>query len=443
MLLEFGINNFLSFNNSSILSMVSSGTKELKHHKIKIENSKKSNFSANKLAALFGANASGKTNILTAIKTMQRLVVNNGIGLSKLRQRRDLPYRPFLLDENNTLKPSSFDVVLFLNNSTYRYAFSFSEDSILYENLSLIDNDEQYTVFERHLLEVEFGEFYKKNTNLRKSAKKFLGEKLLLLTILGELQEEPFQEIFTFFQKIKIESDPDEFIPMIYNLTESDNLKYITKFLQFADTGLFDIIRNENDDVNSFPEEIKKLISKIEKDKIDFEAKQVEVLFKHHAYKHATQEKYTADFNISSESHGTIKFIILLSLMLETIKENGLLIVDEIESGLHPILVEWLINFFTSIENTTAQMIFSSHCPFIFDQNTIRRDELYIVEKDESGSSFILNAAAYSPRGDGNLSKQYLEGRYGGIPIIQKAYMNSYCAEISQELKHKRISNGK
>ena len=365
MLLEFGVNNYLSFKNTTLLSMVSSANMELPTHRIKIKKTKKSELFANRVGALFGANASGKSNILRAFMAMRKLVLRHGLGISKTLEKSALPHEYFLLDEQSKSNPTSFDILLSLQNTIYRYTISLYEDRFLYEKLSILDSEaKENIVFERKDLNVVFYDKFD-TANFKEITKKLIKGKTLLLTILGELKEDPFQDVFNFFKTVRSESDPDDFIPMVYDLTESDSLKYIVKFLQFADTGLYDIVRSENEDVDILPDELRKIVLKLKGTGVSVESKQIELLFKHRALQ-ADKGQYIADFQLFNESRGTIKFIILMFQMLETIKENGVFVVDEIESALHPILVEWLIVFFTSIKNTSAQLLFSSHSAFFY-----------------------------------------------------------------------------
>ena len=438
MLLEFSIENVASFKKINTLSMISSGERSLPDHLILLEFSKKSKMEISRLAAIFGSNASGKSNFLSALRSMQVLVLGGGLRLPQLPDKKKavrIPHHPFLFSPKDVQTPSTFQIVFACKKKIYRYGFSNTSSAFSKEWLYIIDKNKsnETLLFERVGIEL-----HTDNEKI-KEYKTHITANNLFFTVLAELKVSPFNDLIKFFQNINFCNGYQFDIPDVIELIDNADFHIIASILQFADTGLNNILKEDVENNNDeLPDEIKKLLELLSDISEKSQPKPCKVDFEHNVYDEQENcfQKYKLPAH--SESRGTIIFIGIIASIIDALKNNKLLIIDELDSSLHPLLVEGLINFFIKTRNSSSQFIFSSHCPFIFDARKIRRDELWIVEKNNSGQSGIESAANYKARSDGNLGKQYLEGRFGGIPLLQYKHLEQCSSFLSEVIAKKR-----
>jgi AAA15 family ATPase/GTPase len=442
MLLEFSVENSKSFNKINTLSMISSQKKELLAHTIELQTSKNTKIRVNKLAAFFGANASGKSNFLSALGFMQYVVINYGLSLLKTKPNPNailnIPYKPFRFHNETPKQPSTYQVLFWMYDRIYRYGFCNNNHEFLKEWLYVRDNAsaEEFPIFIKNGNNVDCKcEDIKEYSRHAQSTN-------LFLTILAELSVPIYDSIMSFFQSINHTKAESSNIPNFLENIDENDIHIISNILRVADFGLNSFTKekitiDKENIKNSIPKEIRKLIREFEKKSNNSSEYAYKVLFKHNIYSKDTISS-NIDMQINEESDGTIAFIVTIAKIIDALRNNKILIIDEIDTSLHPILVESIIYLFTEMKHSRAQLIFSSHCPFLFDQNILRRDELWLVDKNDYGESTLISAAEFSARGDGNLVKQYMEGRFGGIPIVQNAYVKECCGNLSKALVQKQ-----
>jgi len=451
MLIEFSVGNFTSFNETITLSMVSTTKKELDDHTVEIKISKKSNFSLNRLAAVFGANASGKTNLFYAFRVMRRIVMGAGLSLPKEdgnQERRELPqFKPFAFIDGESKRPTTFEAVFLVDEDVCRYGFSYGQEGFCEEWLHAdkAAKHKETLIFKRNGADLEFDPDEETSSELA-SYKKYITDENLFLTVLTELKVEKYARVMRFFQNVKVAPFSDDLnLKDLSELVRNEDVHLLSCLLRFADTGLYNVSTGEIPDENALPDELPqeateelqavfkalktlkalKELSLRREDMLDFKAYTCK--FKHGIYSDTSNEVKEYPLTMDDESRGTLRYISLVSHFLDALKNDKLLIVDEMDRSLHPLLVEGLIRLFIEVKSR-AQLLFSSHCPFIFDQKKIRRDELWLVDKNRRGESRLASASDYQARGDGNLAKGYLGGRFGGIPFIQNHLLKK-CAE--------------
>jgi hypothetical protein len=417
MLLKFKLKNYKSYLNEQIFSMEKSSDTLLTEHILNADNS-----DALKFSAIYGANASGKSNLLEAIKYFQFIV-----RTSKMLELNDnLPYNPHKLNAN---EGTTLGLLFVKNNIKYYYEIKLDNISILEEKLYYYKN-RQNVIFERTALDkFEINRDFQSEFNQMKD--KTLKNKLFLSTIAAWSENEHIKNVIEFIKNdlvIITEVDNLNLIGYSSTLFTNGDKKFKKKFIKvfrdfgvsnlknidvsFDDKALFD-----EEDRDSIPDEIKTIISEIDrviKDNTNNSAvrKRLEVKFN---YKYKENEY---NINLKNESRGVKKLFELLGIFFTIIKENKVLLIDEIECSIHPMVLNEILNLFTA-ESSKSQLIFTTHNEMFLDLSKLRRDEIWFVEKEDGTSSKIYSLwDIKGVRKNENIKTGYLNERYGAYPKI-------------------------
>ncbi len=419
MLVQFSVDNFRSFRNKIVFSMVASPIKELPSHIISCDSLK-----LLKTGILYGANASGKTNLLKAINFMKNFVLNSTKDKDFLKSfSKDL----FQLNKKNLESPSEFEVVFLIEEILYRYGFTILNDEIdkewLYSTNTKSRKPRESLLFSRERDEITVGTKFKEGNGKTKMTR----PNSLFLTLTAMLNGTVSTEIVKWFENIIIILEAREIDPLnTVHLLEKKNidLKDVLHFLSKADFNIKAIsIEPQNISTNGVPEYLKEVILENEKTDIvkGYNVKTTHQLFD--SNDDLSGEKELELFY--HESKGTQKFFHLIGPILQTIKNNGILFIDEIESSLHPLLTRVIIETFTNNtdRNNHSQAVFTTHDTSHLDGSLFRRDEIWFSDKDFQGGTVLFSLAQYKQpqgkvRNDEVFRKNYLNGKYGAIPII-------------------------
>lgn len=388
MLVQFTVKNVLSFKEETVLDMTAINA--YKEHECNlIHNGTKEKFL--RVAAIYGANASGKSNLYMAMTYFQRIVVeslnnvDDGTGTAIERF-----YVPFSFEENE--ENSEFQIIEILDGYEYRYGFEYNAYCIVTEWLyrKNLKTNRTTTIFERTTEKVEFGASVRKECDVYK-------EQLPIETL-----------VLSFFNKLKLKTD-------IYRNVYSgimDTLVVPTNFCE--DTGILEaflpkVIDHEKEKLVEFLSAIDTGIKDIIYDDSEKEVK----FFTFHKGKDG--EDYP--LNLYFESEGTIKSIMLFIYARMAILNNRSIFVDELNIKLHPLLLKFIIDLFYD-NNSMAQLIYTTHDTTLMDKKFFRRDQIWFVQKDEFGYSELSALSDFKVRSDASFEKDYLAGVYGGIPLI-------------------------
>ena len=326
------------------------------------------------------------------VKYSNRMDINN-----------DLPTIPFAFSEKSLNENSEYEISVCLNDFEYRYGFSLNKNQISEEWLytkkfTANTKSSQKIIFERINNKVLFGKSYtkyKKTWNL--FGKEINVSKLLILSNLA-LKEESgiLRDLYNYICKFdfKIES---EFKNASIDILCKDNLIYnkFQKFINDFDPCLMGI----NIETIDTPEGKKYNISGIHKNVDDLKSKVLIPLYK--------------------ESNGTIRMFNIMPSILKNLEIGGLLCIDEIDVKLHPLLFRKIVQMYMdkTINKNNAQLIYTAHSTFLFNSENLRRDELYLVDKDEFGKSNLYSLSEFrNLRTDADYEKKYLSGQFGAIP---------------------------
>lgn len=415
MLLEFSVKNFLSFKDKVTFSMEAATGNENEENII-IKNNER----VLKTTALYGANASGKTNLLKAFTSaimMVRMSNNRQIG-EKLMQME-----PFAFDEDTINKPCEFEFVFIANKSKYIYGFVADKDKIYEEYLYQYFSAKATRIFERTNCN-EYKFLQNDEGKLNAIKEKNMENKLFLATATTWNYDKTKDAYLWFANNIDTYTGGsflNDFAIESFSNDENEELKKFTlKLLEEADIVIkdFSVEIEERDVDNNLLMLFKSLNmptpTNLQKQK-DVKIRMV------HEVKDNNNSIKIYDLNLTNESSGT-QILFSLAPIFKNVFENGkILIIDEIERSLHPSLVEMIIKFFhnSEINKGNAQLIFNTHDINLLSLDIFRRDQIWFAEKNpEKGATDLYPLDDFSVRKTENIQKGYLNGRYGAIPYV-------------------------
>lgn len=403
MLIRFSFKNFKSFKNENCLDMEATSLKEHEYNVAKTENGEYL-----KVSAIYGANASGKTNVLQAFDYMKkRILVSDD-------SKKNSP-----IDEENIYSfminndPIALEVeILAKNNKIYKYGFEVLKDTIISEWLFEKRVNKFYAIFERE------------NNNVSMKPNKIsdlvnIDERTLFLNIYSKIDRnnEDFSNVYDWFvNSMYLDLGNPNFERFINNrvslkiLSDENYKKELLKFIKTFDSGI---------------EGIKTIPDSLEAVKSNNGIIDIEVL-------HRGENGELKALPFYLESNGTRKMFHLFDFFMDALKNGMVLFVDELDAKLHPLLTRYIINLFhnsqTNIGN--GQLIYSTHDTVNLNKETFRRDEIWFAEKDKDGISEIYALSDYileddknagkKVRNDATYNKDYLTGRYGAIPVLEE-----------------------
>lgn len=390
MLVQFTLKNVLSFKEETTIDMAAvHAYKEHEGNLIDIGRKEK----LLKVASIYGANASGKSNLYYAMWFFQSIVVES---MNNVVEEDDMAikkyYCPFLFEKS--YRDSEFQIVLIIDNFEYRYGFEYNPKHIVAEWLyrKNLETNRTTTIFERTSKMVDFGASVRRECEMYKNQ---IPEETLVLTMLNKLKlkTEVYNIVYSGILDILILS-PDfgedraflkKYLPMII---EKDRERLVD-FLAAIDTGMKDIICDDSEDEVQFP------TLHVGKD----------------------GEQYFLD--LFSESEGTIKSIMFYIYARVAILGNKVIFDDELNIKLHPLLLKFIIDLFNE-SDSRAQLIYTTHDTTLMDKKFFRRDQIWFVQKDQFGYSELSALSDFKVRSDASFEKDYLAGVYGGIPYLKE-----------------------
>ncbi|TDY66376.1 hypothetical protein CLV96_3946 [Leptospira meyeri] len=421
MLIEFSVENFLSFQKEAKLSMVAA--RSFREHKDTHTINIDKKMVLLKSAIIFGNNGSGKSNLIRAMNFMKIIVLNSFRDALLDNGENIFPLEKFALNSESEKKPSLFEISFIYNDVKYRYGFEIDNNQIISEWLFHTTSKEVF-LFKREGQNIEIN---KSSFKEAIGKEKDVRENVLFLSLLATLGKETSSNIIDWFKKFRFINginDSGHKKYTVEKLKQDEGFKkwilHFIKYLEisnlstkeeFFDESKLDLIKDDEvyNLINSLNRKNKKL-------KID------QILTYHRKYDGSNLLIDTIPFNFEKqESDGTKKLIYLLGPWYDTLKNGTLLIVDELDSRLHSHLTSRLIEFFHLYNTRKAQLIFASHDTALLDKELFRRDQVWFVEKDQFGNSNLISLGDYKTdkvRNKSAFSKNYLNGKYGAIPYF-------------------------
>ncbi|MFO8236300.1 MAG: ATP-binding protein [Bacteroidales bacterium] len=439
MLIRFYIDNILSFGKGREFDMLPSPRyTRLAHHKYKIND-----FNVLKLSSIYGANGSGKSNLIQGLSRLREIVVNGEIP-SNLNSEK------FKLSKDNEGKSQILATEFLKNNKAFYYGIEIENDIVKTEELyeSGLGKREDVLLFERKTDEYGkvktkfFSEF--ENDNESKTLKSVIEKTLSkpgkpLFKLISELDND-------FLKKIKIPFDwfaKDLIIlmPSSKPVALAENIDINNTFKEFVndtmctfDTGIKKI-QTETKTLKEFFGEDKANIDKLTKILNENPSQRVilqsnkgeevvavnendKLLIKRLVLMHLNDNNKFVEFYLNEESDGTNRLLDYLPAFQDIINENKVYIIDEVERSIHPLLIKELIDKYSKDENTKGQLIFTTHESNLLDQDILRQDEIWFMEKDPNGCSDMYPLSEFKEHHTKSIKKGYLNGRYGAIPFL-------------------------
>lgn len=420
MLIEFNVTNFLSIREQASLSLVAAKGLELADSNTFLSDaSVTSNFNLLRSAAIYGANAAGKSNFIKALQVMRQLVVQSS---TKIQVDEELPITSFLLDEDSSLKPTEFEVTFINQGARYQYGFSATATRIIEEWLLAYPSGKAQRWIERRYDEESQSYRWGRMGNLtgRKELwKATTRSNALFLSTAMQLNNQQLRPVFSWFSNTLHVAGFGRWHPAFsIEVCEKDKTKErVISFLKAADVNIDDIeLEKEKFDPQNLPhdmpEEIRRHLEKQYKDKSIVQVRTVHRL-------EETGRKVL--FDLDDESDGTQKIFALAGPWLDTLENGYVLVIDELHDNLHPLMVKFLVDLFHNPETNpkNAQLIFTTHDTSILNQEVFRRDQIWFCEKDSHQATTVYPLTDFSPRkGVENLERGYLSGRYGALPYL-------------------------
>lgn len=398
MLVNFTFKNFRSFRDEMTLSMEAASIQELSEVVVKSCDEE-----LLPVAVMYGANSSGKSNVLKALKAMRDVLLNS----VKLNPKDKLDAEPFCLDLTSAEEPTSFEIQFTLNGSKFRYGFDYTANEILAEWL-----------YEKRVGEREFELFLRSGNEFKISKTRFAEgngkqdatpSNRLFVSLVAQLNGKLSQSILDWFSSIEY-------------ISGMDGKEYAGKTLEM-------LFLNKHGAT-----EIKRLFTEtnlgfmdIDIELVDSEALKMKAESVHKLYDLNGRMIGVRNFSTDKmESEGTKKMIEIAGPLVDAILSGKILVVDELDAKLHPFLTRKIIGLFMDreINRNGAQLIFATHDTNLLNLQYLRRDQIWFTEKDKTDSTELYSLVEFRDdagnkvRNDRNIEKDYINGRYGALPFM-------------------------
>ena len=413
MLIEFSVKNFLSFKEKVTLSMEKGNGDE------NLENVITNNITdLLKTAAIYGANASGKSNILKAF-TCAILMVRNS-NLIPIEGKWNF-IKPFLFDETSKKSPSEFEFIFIVNNVKYRYFFSADENKVYDEILDAYYSQKPTNIFTR--TKTNNYVFNSDKNKLESLATNNTENKLFLSTATTWNYDKTKDAFLWFSTAIDTYDSFNEIADkdLIDYSNDDESLKtFSLKLLKEADILIKDITVNyEEKEIDSTMVDM--FIPPLARNGKKYKIKNVNIEVEHEVVDN-NNNRHIYKLNFNEESSGTRVLFAFAPFLKRAFENTKIIIVDELEKSMHPSLVKFIVKLFNNenINKANSQLIFTTHATNLLDLELLRRDQIWFTEKNpDNGVSELYPLDSFSIRKDENISKGYINGRYGAIPFIK------------------------
>lgn len=362
-----------------------------------------------KSAAIYGANASGKSNLIAAINFMKWFVLNSS---KETQVSEAIDIEAFRLSTETEKEPSFFEIVFLLEGKTFRYGFEVNAREVVSEWLFQADDSEEQMLFER-----DFDNYILDNFPEGQGISDKTRSNALFLSVVAQFNGKVSGKILLWFSKtLQLISGLQDTQYRKETLESFENESHrhdIIEFIKKLDLGITDIqitnkplpIVSQKTAMFGFPySEIKPAVKTVHR-KYDAEGKQSAI------------ELFDID---KHESEGTNKLFALVGLLLDTLRTGKILFIDELDARLHPLITRELICLFNSNETNphNAQLIFTTHDTNLLSSKTFRKDQIWFTEKDNKGATDLYSLVEYKVGKDASFERDYIIGKYGAIPFI-------------------------
>ena len=408
MLIEFSVENFMSFREEAVLSLVANASTEREESHVVRTGLRGDESRLLRSAAIYGANAAGKSNFLIALDLMQEIVVKSA------KETEPFMVEPFRFDPGCTSKPTVFDITFLVEHVRFQYGFAATKNKIVREWLFSWPLGRVQTWFTR---DEEGWKLGAKLSGDKEVWRRATRENALYLSTAAVLNSEQLRPIYRWFHDtLRVFSGGGISNSFSIECCRGDRKSEILNFINAADIAISDIEIVDKDITpdmlpESMPEEVKEDFIRSQSGKWQ----DVSTI-------HDTGYWPPAKLHFGAESIGTQRLFSLSGPWIDSLKKGYVLAIDELHDSLHPNLLRYLIDLFHCPEEnkSSAQLLFSTHDTSVFSQDVFRRDQLWLCERNARQESNLTPLTDFRPRkGQENLERAYLAGRYGAVPILQ------------------------
>ena len=413
MLLDFRVKNFRSLRDEQTLSLVAAKDRSLQELNT-MPSGIKAAPTLLRSVAIYGPNAGGKSNLIKALQYMRAVVAESA---SVMQPGQTFNVQPFRLDALSVAQPTEFDISFVLDGVRHQYGFELTAQRVTREYLLVYKAFKPQQWFERHYDAASGKDVYDFGVGLKGPKSVWEGAtrpNALFLSMAVQLNSEQLQPVFAWFlNQLAIFN---EITPLgqhfsVDMLRKPEGKRAICDFLTSADISISDIevvTRKVSGQAVHFDMAAGKTEVRNEEQEVN------ELLFHH------VTEQGKAVFSLGDESMGTRNLLFLTGPVLDILNKGMVLVVDELDSSLHPLLVRRLVELFQNpvVNQKGAQLIFTTHDTSLLDPDLFRRDQIWFVEKDRDQASKLYPLSDFSPRKNEALERGYLMGRYGALPFL-------------------------
>jgi len=412
MLIEFSVANYLSFKDRVTFSMVASSDDALQESIVFSIGKKR----LVKSAIIYGANASGKSNLLNAMHFMRRMVL---VSSKDTQANEEIDVDNFKLSTECEDKPSFFEIVFIQNGNIYRYGFEADRKRIHTEWLFTVPSTKEAELFVREdsrfkVNRSRFREGMALDTKTRENA--------LFLSVCAQFNGEVSRDLLLWFRNFRFVHALNDYAYLgvtVNKLTMPEQKHRVMEMTRIADLCIDDIEgREEKLTIEKLP---KDMPEEMKRDIVKRGITEVELKTTHRKYGKNNQDVGTVIFDLEeNESGGTQKFLSMAGSLLDAIETGSILVIDELDARLHPLLTRAIVALFNSLANDkNAQLIFATHDTNLLSNKFFRRDQIWFTEKDRYGVSDLYSLVELrGVRKEASFGKDYILGKYGAIPFI-------------------------
>ncbi|HAN90534.1 MAG TPA: hypothetical protein DCQ33_00455 [Nitrospira sp.] len=403
MLVQFSVKNYLSFYEPVTLSLLA--VPELDTDEQKIENTFEATGDLRlvKSAAIYGANASGKSNLINALALLRYLVVSS---FTKIEPGQPLLVVPFRLRRGSEEQPSELAIIWLDDVTRFRYQITVDKQRVLREVLvsapAQADPDsvgKEQTLFERRGLEVQLGTAFPEGGALPKGG--FQRENALFLSYAAQFEGPISKKVMAWFSNT---------LKPISGLEDTQVRPFTARRL-VANQGageILDLARRADLGIAGIRAEQRR------------PNEPLEIITSKEVYDEYGKQVGLTDFLFSRESEGTQKFVSLAGPLLDVLKHGKVLIIDEFDARLHPTLTQAIVEIFHGPANSrNAQLVFATHDTNLLNRSLIRRDQIWFTEKNEQGATNLYSLADFQLEKSALFERDYLQGKFGAIPNVR------------------------
>lgn len=424
MLIEFSVGNYKSFKDIATFSMVAAPLtakdKTLDENNVFTVDEE---LKLLKSAVMYGANASGKSNFVTAVNFMREMVLNS----SKNTQANEpISIEPFLLSSETAGKPAHFEMVFRLDGRVYRYGFEVNQKEVVKEWLFYTPKSRETKLFERQNGHFSISSTFKEGKIVVEQTR----NNALFLSVVAQFNGPIAIKLLQWFYDLIIVSALNP-ATILQNFTlelfdREDYKQFITQLVNELDTGVGDIQIDKSQFqlptfVKVLPDELKDVLAQLSNVAMQHNIQQSKIWTTHTILNAQGQIVGSKKFDMNTqESAGTNQIFSLAGLFAIALKIGKILIIDELNARLHTLITQKFVALFNSNQTNPhhAQLVFTTHDTNLLSKEIFRRDQIWFAEKNQVHSTVLYSLAEFKIRNDASFEKDYILGRYGAIPFI-------------------------